>query len=89
MTTVDDYVAKIEGTCGAEKDVIVNFKYSKKDEAVASILKRAELKRSIAGIIHEMTFRDYNFRVYSTGKAIFRSIKSKEELYEVLAALLL
>jgi glutaredoxin-related protein len=89
MPTVDDYVARIEGACGAEKDVIVIFKYDKKDEAVANILKRAELRRSLAGIVHEMTFKNYTFRVYSTGKAIFRSIKNKEELYEILAALLL
>jgi len=89
MLKVDDYVARIEGTCGAEKDVIVIFKYGKKKEALARIFKRAELKRSIAGIIHELKYKDYAFRVYSSGKAIFRSVKSKEELYEILAALLL
>lgn len=89
MPTVDDYVARIEGACGAEKDVIVIFKYDKKDEALANISKRAELKHSIAGIIQEMTFKNYNFRVYSSGKAIFRSIKDKQELYGILAALLL
>ncbi len=89
MPTVDDYVARIEGACGAEKDVIVIFKYDKKDEALANIFKRAELKHSIAGIIHEMTFKNYTFRLYSSGKAIFRSIKNKQELYEILAALLL
>ena len=45
MSTVDDYVARIDGACGAEKDVIVTFKYEKKDEAIATILKRAELKQ--------------------------------------------
>jgi hypothetical protein len=89
MSTVDDYVARIDGACGAEKDVIVTFKYDKKEEALATIFKRAELKHSIAGIIHEMTFKNYTFRVYSSGKAIFRSIKNKTELYEILAALLL
>jgi glutaredoxin-related protein len=89
MPTVDDYVARIEGACGAEKDVIVVFKYEKKDEAIANILKKAELKRSLAGIIHELTFKNYTFRVYSSGKAIFRSIKNKEELNELLSALLL
>jgi glutaredoxin-related protein len=89
MPTVEDYVARIEGACGAEKDVIVVFKYEKKDEAIANILKKAELKRSLAGIIHELTFKNYTFRVYSSGKAIFRSIKNKEELNELLSALLL
>ena len=89
MPTVEDYVARIEGACGAEKDVIVIFKYDKKDEALANIFKKAELKRSLSGIIFELTFQNYAFRVYSSGKAIFRGIKSKEELNGILAALLL
>jgi hypothetical protein len=88
MSLVDDFVARIEGTCGAEKDVIVVFKYDKKGEAIARIRKNAKLKNSIAGIIFEMVFRDTSFRVYASGKAIFRSIKSKEELYNILSALL-
>lgn len=89
MATVEDYVSHIEGTCGAEKDVIVTFKQEKKDEAVANILKKATLKNSIAGIILELTFRDVTFRLYKSGKAIFRSVPSKEALHEILAALLL
>jgi len=89
MVTVEDYVARIEGACGAEKDVIVVFKYGKKDEALANIFKRAKLTKSLAGIIFELTFKNYTFRVYSSGKAIFRSIKNKEELNNVLAELLL
>jgi ribonuclease HIII len=89
MSTVEDYVARIEGTCGAEKDVIVVFKYEKKDEAIARILKKAQLKNNLSGIIFELAFQDVSFRVYSSGKAIFRSIKNKEELNSLLAALLL
>ena len=89
MATVEDFVSRIEGTCGAEKDQIVIFKYDKKDEAIAKILKKAQLKNSLSGIIFELSFRDISFRVYTSGKAIFRSIKSKEALHEILAALLL
>ena len=89
MATVEDFVSRIEGTCGAEKDQIVIFKYDKKDEAVARILKKSKLKNSLSGIIFELAFRDISFRVYSSGKAIFRGIKSKEALHEILAALLL
>jgi len=89
MSTVEDYVARIEGTCGTEKDLIVIFKYEKKEEAIDRILKKAQLKNSLAGIIFELAFRDISFRVYSSGKAIFRGIKSKEALREILAALLL
>ena len=89
MVTLDDYIARIEGTCGAEKDVIVFFKYGKKEEAIANILKKATLKTKIAGIIFELTLLGVYFRLYSNGKAIFRSIKNREELNRVLEALLL
>ena len=89
MVTVEDYVARIEGTCGEEKDVIVVFKYDKKDEAIANILKKAKLKNTIAGIIFELTFQDTSFRLYTSGKAIFRSIKNREELNRILGVLLL
>ena len=89
MATIEDYVARVEGTCGAEKDVIVTFKYEKKDEAIQNILKKATLKNSLQGIIYELTFQGISFRVYSSGKAIFRSVKNREELNKLLAALLL
>jgi hypothetical protein len=89
MPTVDDFVSRIEGTCGAESDVIVVFKYEKKDEAIANILKKATLKNTIAGIIFELTFQDASFRLYTNGKAIFRGVKNKQELNNLLASLLL
>jgi len=89
MPTVEDYVARIEGTCGAEKDLIVIFKYEKRDEAIESILKRAQLKNSLAGIIFELRYQDISFRVYKSGKAIFRGIKSREQLNKILQDLLL
>ncbi len=89
MTSLEDYVARIEGICGAEKDVIVVFKYDKKDEAIKQMLKKAQLKNTIAGIIFELIFNDVSFRVYKSGKAIFRSVKNREELDGLLAALLL
>jgi TATA-box binding protein (TBP) (component of TFIID and TFIIIB) len=89
MATLEDYVARIEGTCGAEKDVIVTFKFDKKEEAIANIIKRATTKHSLSGIIYELNFEGVSFRVYSSGKAIFRSIKNREELNRILTALLL
>jgi len=89
MSTVADYVARIEGTCGAESDVIVIFKFEKKDEVIANILKKTKVKNAIAGIIFELTFQDISFRLYTSGKAIFRGVKSKPELIDLLAKLLL
>ena len=89
MSTVADYVSRIEGTCGAESDVIVNFRFEKKDEAIARIMKKAALKNSIAGIIFELTYENVSFRLYASGKAIFRGFKTKTELMDFLAKLLL
>jgi len=89
MVTVEDYVARIEGTCGKDKDVIVIFKYDKKDEVVAKILKKAKVEKSISGVIFELTFKGVSFRLYGTGKAIFRNLKDKSELQNVLIDLLL
>jgi hypothetical protein len=88
MGTVEDYVARTEGTCGKEQDVIVIFKYDKKDEAVKKIFAKATLKKSIAGIVFELTFRKFSFRLYGSGKAIFRDLKDKEELNALLSELL-
>jgi hypothetical protein len=89
MPAVEDYVARIEGTCGDEKGVVVTFKYDKKDEAIARISKKATLKSSIVGIITEFVFQDISFRVFSSGKAIFKGVKNKQALQEILSALLL
>jgi phosphoribosylamine-glycine ligase len=89
MDIVEDYVTSIEETCGEEKGVIVIFKYDKKDEAIAKILKKTKLKSSLSGIIFELAFRGTSFRVFSTGKVIFREVTSKEALRNILAELLL
>jgi hypothetical protein len=89
MVVIDDFVARIEGTCGKQEDIIVTFKYNKKDEALKRILERATVAKSIARIVFDLTFRDYSFRLYGSGKAIFRDLKSREELNSLLSDLLL
>jgi hypothetical protein len=89
MTGIEDYVARVDGTCGKEKDVIVTFKYEKKNDAIKRILERATLKKSIAGIVSELSYKDYSFRLYGSGKVILRGLESKEELNSLLNQLLL
>jgi len=89
MVSIEDYVARIEETCGEERDFIVIFKYDKKEEAIAKILKKAKIEKSISAIIFELAFKDVSFRLYGTGKAIFRNLKDKGELQKVLIDLLL
>jgi hypothetical protein len=88
MVRVEDYVARTEGTCGKEKDVIVIFKYDKKDEVVKKMLEKAKMKKSIAGMISELTYKNFSFRLYGSGKAIFRDLKDKDQLNALLSELL-
>ncbi|MCW4054898.1 MAG: hypothetical protein NWE84_08300 [Candidatus Bathyarchaeota archaeon] len=88
MATVKDYVARIEETCGEDKSAVVTFKYGKKDEAIAKIRNKAQLKNSLSGIIFEFAFQGISFRVFSSGKVVFRGI-NKEGLQDILTALLL
>jgi hypothetical protein len=89
MVTIEDYVARIEETCGEERDFIVILKYDKKEEAINKILKKAKVERSISAIIFELSFKGVSFRLYGTGKAIFRNLKDKSVLQNVLTDLLL
>ncbi|MDR2707991.1 MAG: hypothetical protein LBB87_04525 [Nitrososphaerota archaeon] len=89
IAAVDDYIARIEGTCGAESDIIVVLKFDKKDQALEKILKKAVLKSQIAGMIYDLRFEEYSFRVYASGKIIFKGIQNKQTLNRILAELLL
>jgi hypothetical protein len=88
MATLDDFISRIEKTCGEEKSSIVTFKYSKKTDIMKKILERAKLNRSLAGIIYELSFQGKTFRLYSSGKAIFKDIK-EEVLSKILTELIL
>jgi len=89
MTTASDYIARIEGTCGAESDIIVVLKFDTKDHILEKILKKATLKNKFAEIIYDLTFQEYSFRFYASGKIIFRGIKNKQTLNKLLDDLLL
>jgi hypothetical protein len=88
MGVIEDYVARTEGTCGKDKDIIVTFKYSRRDEVIKRILERAKVEKSISPIVFELTFGKISFRLYGSGKAIFRDLKNKEELNAILTELL-
>ena len=88
MDKADDYVARIEGTCGKDKDIIVTFRCDKKDEAIEKIIGKAKVEKSVSRIVFELTFKGVSFRLYGSGKANFRNIETKEKLNGLLAALL-
>jgi len=84
-----EYIARIEEACGEEKDVIVHFKYEKKDEAIGKILKKAKVERTVAGIIFDITYKNLAIRLYNTGKAIIKKAQNKTQAQQILAELLL
>lgn len=86
---MDDFVSRIEKTCGEEKSIIVTFKYNKKTEVIKKILKKAKISRSLAGIIYEVSFKGKTFRLYTSGKVIFKGEKEKEIISKILPELIL
>jgi adenylate kinase family enzyme len=85
---LDTYIARIEEACGEEKDYIVHLKYDKKDEAITKMLKKTTMQKTIAKIIFDLTYKDVPIRLYATGKAVFKKIKDKNQLNEILTELL-
>ncbi len=87
-TVINDYVARIEEACGAERDYIIHFKYDKKEKAITKILKKAIVQKATAKIIFDLTYKETYIRLYATGKAVFKKIKDKEQLNQILMELL-
>ena len=79
---------RIDGTCGKESDIIVTLRYDKKKEAIERILQNAKIKKSLSQLVFELTLRNFSFRLYESGKIIFRDVKNKEELNQLLIELL-
>jgi ribosomal protein L28 len=78
MTTVTDYVASIEGTCGAESDVIVVFRMkerrSNRQHHEKSHSKKQDSRHNFRVNLKDASFRLYedrwSFRLYTSGKAM-------------------
>jgi hypothetical protein len=88
MPTVKDYVAKVEGICGGETDVIVILRPEKKNTAITHITKKCVVKKSLSDFMFELEFQNLTFRLFGNGRIVFRGIKNKKELNKLLAALL-
>jgi ribonuclease HIII len=89
MATIEDYVSKIEETCGEERHFIAFLKYERKSEAIKKILEKAKIEKSISSIIFELTFKGISMRVYTSGKVLFKNLKDKNTLLKILSELLL
>ena len=89
MSEIDDYLEKVEETCGEDRQFIVTFKHDKRAEAKTKIMQRAEIHKAVHQTVYELAFQNISFRLYGTGKVIFRNLKDQNELRTLLAVLLL
>lgn len=88
MPPMEEYISRIEETCGGEKHFIIFLKHEKKDEALSKILKKAKLENSISSIIFEINYKSVSLRVYASGKILARKIEDKNTLLKLLSELL-
>ncbi len=89
MPNIKDYIAKIEGICGAESEVVVTLRCEETTIAITRIIKRCIVKKSVSGVMFELEFQGVTFRLFRSGRAVFRGIKNRKELNRILKALLL
>jgi hypothetical protein len=89
LVSIKDYVTSINGICGAESEVIVNLRPEKAETAMAAINQRSKILKSTGGFMFELSFQGMTFRLFSSGKLIFRGVKNRSDLEGLLAGLLL
>ena len=89
MSSVDVFVSRIEETCGEDKQFIVVLKYDLLKKAMVKILDKARVEKSISQVIFDLDYDGTTFRLYSSGKMIFRNVESEEKLNKILEEMLL
>lgn len=89
LSSLKDYVASVGGICGAKTEVIINLIAENRDAAISEIKRRCRVKKSTGGFMYELEFEAVTFRLFMSGKLIFRGVKNRGELDRLLAALLL
>ncbi len=86
MPNVDDFVLKVESICGGEVNSVAVLKPEKIDQAIAWILSRGIVKKRTSGYMWEIRFLTVTFRVFKSGRLVFRGVE-KDELSKFLEAL--
>ncbi len=86
MPTVEDFVLNVGGICGGEVNSVAVLRPEKIDQAIARILSRGIVKKRAAGYMWEIRFLNVTFRVFKSGRLVFRGI-GKDELDRLLIAL--
>jgi hypothetical protein len=89
LSSVKDFVASVGGICGAGSEVIVNLKPEHAEAAMALIKRRCKPVKAVGCFMFELCFEGITFRLFTSGKLIFRGVKNRDELDGLLAKLLL
>ncbi|MCW3999195.1 MAG: hypothetical protein NWE93_03050 [Candidatus Bathyarchaeota archaeon] len=89
MSTLTEFIKVIHGVCGGETELVVILREDTKDLATSTILARCTLKRSFSNYMFELEFESVTFRLFVSGRVIFRGVKDRAELDRILSGLLL
>ena len=85
---LNEYVGRIEETCGEDRDFIVILKYAKREEAIKRVLEKCEIGRTFSGVMTQGKYKDKGISIFASGKLIIKGLKGKEEAEEILEELL-
>lgn len=81
-------MASVGGICGAGTEVIVNLRPENAEAAIAGIKRRSRVVKSTGGFMFELEFNGVTFRLFSSGKLVFRGVKNRAQLDQLLYSLL-
>lgn len=85
---LNEYVSRIEETCGEEKDFVIILKYAKREEAMKRILDKCKIERTLSGVLQKVRYKDKEISVFITGKLIIKGLQKKKETEELVEELL-
>lgn len=85
---LNEYVSRIEETCGEERDFVVILKYAKREEAMKRILGKCKIERTLSGVLQKGRYKDKEISVFITGKLIIKGLREKKEAEELVEELL-
>jgi hypothetical protein len=89
MSSLTDFIKVIQGVCGGETELVVVLREEEKNRAVSIMLERCTLKRAFSNYMFELQFEALTFRLFVSGRVVFRGIKNRAELDRILSGLLL
>lgn len=86
---IEDYVSRIEEACGVSKtkDYVVILKHDKREDALKKIIEKIKVLAEVRGVAVKASFMNREFTVFMNGRLMFKSLRDKEELNNILGRL--